>query len=229
MKSVVIVLVCVLSGSKLLAEESTAAQTVAKNKPADGQCKMCRPEPSLLGGITETKWSEPSARKKAFSNSYSITNQDGKRLKFNELCDRPVALTFLYTRCDNPNKCPLAAATFAKLQEEVRKAGIDKKVRLIVMTYDPEYDLPEVLNQYAQEKKIACNDNVMLLQPDPATKKDLFDELNVTVNYNANRVNIHGLQIILLDKQARYVRSYHTLIWDNAKVLGDLKKLADEE
>ena len=85
-----------------------------------------------------------------------------------------------------------------------------------------------MLTRYAEEKKIECNDNVLLLQPDPATKKDLFEDLNVTVNYNANRVNIHGLQIILLDKQARYVRSYHTLIWNNTKVVDDLKKLAAE-
>ena len=228
MKTVVFILVSFVTMSCLLAEESPAAPIIGKLGADNGQCKMCHPEPTLLGGITETKWLELPARKKAFTKNYSITTQNGKRLKFDELCDRPVALTFLYTRCDNPNKCPLAAATFAKLTQEVRNAGIDKKVRLVVMTYDPEFDSPDVLARYAEEKKIECNDNVLLLQPDPATKKDLFEELNVTVNYNANRVNIHGLQIILLDKQARYVRSYHTLIWNNAKVVDDLKKLVSE-
>ena len=224
-----ILILAIASASRLWSAEtsfSAPAQAVANSTaPA---CKMCRNEASFLNSITETKWLAPEARKKAWSKVYEVFNQNGKKFKLDELCGKPFAITFLYTRCDNPNKCSLAAATMAKLQEDARKAGIDKRIKLLILTYDPEYDLPDVLRQYAEGKGIGCGADAMMLRPDPASKNELFGELNLSVNYNANRVNIHGLQMILVDKYGRYVRSYHTLIWDNVKVLDDLKKLAEE-
>jgi cytochrome oxidase Cu insertion factor (SCO1/SenC/PrrC family) len=67
-----------------------------------------------------------------------------------------------------------------------------------------------------------------LLRPDPAHKQALFDRMEVAVNYDAQGVNVHGIQLLLLDRHGRYVRSYHSVIWENAKVLRDLKQLLTE-
>ncbi|MEI6235137.1 MAG: SCO family protein [Planctomycetota bacterium] len=211
----------------VLAEEPTAAvqpQTVA----TPGGCKLCALATKDLSGITETPWLEPAARKKAWTTSCEVSNQDGKKFKLDDLIGKPIAITFLYSRCENPNKCPLAAATAAKLQLELRKADIEKHVQLVVMTYDPEFDSPEVLSRYAAARGIQCNANVMMLRPDTVGKNALFDDMKVLVNYNGDRVNIHGLQMILIDKAGRTVRKYHTLIWENANVLENLKKLVAE-
>ena len=53
-------------------------------------------------------------------------------------------------------------------------------------------------------------------------------KLEIAVNFNSSGVNIHGLQLLLFDKQGRLVRTYRTLIWDNAEVLSDLKRLTAE-
>jgi protein SCO1/2 len=102
-------------------------------------------------------------------------------------------------------------------------------VRLVLVTYDPVYDTPERLREYASGHGLRFTGDTLLLRPDPAQVDDLFRELRVAVNYDATRtVNIHGLQLILIDGQGRYVRSYHTLIWENAQVLEDLKNLVAE-
>lgn len=196
--------------------------------PATPVCKACLEDVSSLRSVTETPWLEPAARHKLCTQKYFVTDQDGKRVAFDELFGQPIALTFLYTRCDNPNKCPLAASTAARLQTELRKAGLDQQVRLLVMTYDPEYDSPAVLRQYAASKNIQCDEHTQLLRPEPSEKAALFKELNLAVNFNADRVNIHGLQMLLIDKQGALARAYRTVIWDNAKVLDDLKKLVAE-
>lgn len=192
------------------------------------KCDLCKETPNLLASIAESKWLEPADRAKPIASSLELTNHAGEKLNLSKLQGKPTAITFLYTRCENPNKCPLAATTMGRLQAEVEKAGLKDQVQLAVMTYDPEFDSPAVLSDYATEKGIRCNSSVMMLRPDPQTKSQLFEAMNVTVNYDAKRVNIHGLQLMLLDKSGRFVRNYQTLIWDNHKVVADLKKLLAE-
>jgi protein SCO1/2 len=204
------------------------AEPPVATPPAPTACPLCAQESVVLTGITETIWQEPVARSKAWTGNYSVSDQDGKPLKLDDLVGKPLAVTFLYTRCTNPNKCPLAATTVAQLQKALRAAGLETNVRVLIVTYDPDYDSPAVLKRYAAEKGLECNDNLCFLRPDPADRSRLFGDLNVSVNYNGMGVNIHGLQMILIDKAGRTAHTYRTLIWDNAKVLADLKKLATE-
>lgn len=210
------------------AEGAPAQQPVGKVAVEKPKCEMCQSGPISLTGISESKWLEPAQRTTTSRGSFELTNQDGAKITFDSLVGKPTAITFLYTRCENPNKCPLAASTMAKLQAEVEKAGLSDQVQLVVMSYDPEFDSPSVLKKYAEERGIRCNSGAMMLRPEPKSKLQLFETMNVTVNYDDKRVNIHGLQLMLLDKAGRFVRNYQTLIWDNQKVLADFKKLLAE-
>jgi len=212
----------------LSAEGNATPNPVSGTVAEKPKCDMCQGGAISLTGISESKWLEPTQRAKAANVPFELTNQDGAAIPFNNLAGKPTAMTFLYTRCENPNKCPLAASTMAKLQTEVEKAGLGEQVQLAIMTYDPEFDTAAVLKKYAQERGIRCNSSVMMLRPDPKSKSKLFETMNIPVNYDAQRVNIHGLQLMLLDKSGRFVRNYQTLIWDNQKVLADLKKLLSE-
>jgi protein SCO1/2 len=158
-----------------------------------------------------------------------VTDQDGQKLDLSELNGKPLALTFLYTRCTNPNRCPLVATRMGKLQELVEADGLEERVRLAIMTYDPEYDTPAILKAYGHDHGLRFHSHVQMLQPDSEQKDGLFDRLRVTVNYNADGVNIHGIQLFLFDRKGRFVRRYQSVIWDNAEVLADLKGLAQED
>ncbi len=60
--------------------------------------------------------------------------------------DQPVALNFIFTTCTTI--CPVMTATFAQLRREL---GVEaEQVRFVSITIDPEYDRPEVLQEYAQ-------------------------------------------------------------------------------
>ena len=145
-----------------------------------------------------------------------------------DLRGAPVALSFIYTRCENERKCPLVAQTMATLQTKLERADIVPRPRLALITYDPEYDTPKHLKDFGEGHGLRFTDAVMLLRPDPDGKGRLFEELNVRVNFNDRGVNLHGVQLILLDKQGRFARAHHTLIWNNDAVLADLKRLARE-
>jgi protein SCO1 len=174
-----------------------------------------------------TDWLSPDRRPSPVSG-FTFEDQNGKKLSFNDLHGAPVALSFIYTRCENQRKCPLVAQTLAELDTLLEHEALAPRPRVALITYDPEYDTPAQLRKFAQLNGMKSTSQAVLLRPEQQAKDRLFKDLSVRVNYNERGVNLHGIQLILLDKQGRYVRTYHTLLWDNAQVAKDLVRLAAE-
>jgi cytochrome oxidase Cu insertion factor (SCO1/SenC/PrrC family) len=198
---------------------------------ADGECAHCitadehadtSPQSSYA-----TRWLAPFERQRAVSMP-PFQNQDARTVAFDAWRGAPVALSFIYTRCENERKCPLVARTMAALQTKLDRANVVPRPRLALITYDPEHDTPRHLKEFGEGHGLRFTDAVMSLRPGPDRKERLFEDLNVRVNFNDRGVNLHGVQLILLDKQGRFVRAHHTLIWNNDAVIADLKKLARE-
>jgi cytochrome oxidase Cu insertion factor (SCO1/SenC/PrrC family) len=177
---------------------------------------------------TITPWVEPGERTRLIPGEILLTTQAGEKVKAHDLLGRPIALSFLYTRCDNPKKCPLIATTMASLQKELDETEISNRVQLLLVTYDPDYDSPAVLTKFGTTHGLRFERNALMLQPDSKQKDKLFKALNVGVNYNGQSVNLHSIQLMLLDSQGRYVRTYHSVIWNNQQVIEDLKRLLAE-
>lgn len=217
--SFVLVVVCAaLLGCKS-AEPCPECATAASATPA----AVAPPS----GSAFVSEWLTPDQRKAAVP-SFDFENQDGARISLGDFRGAPVAISFIYTRCQSQRKCPLVAQTMAQLAAAVERAAISPKPKVLLMTYDPGFDTPSELKAFASVHHFTLNDNAMLLRPELSVKEQLIASLNVPVNYNERGVNLHGIQLMLLDKRGRFVRAYHSLLWNNADVLADLARLAVE-
>jgi cytochrome oxidase Cu insertion factor (SCO1/SenC/PrrC family) len=175
-----------------------------------------------------TAWPQTAHRQHVLPAMAAWTDQGGRSGTFRDLRGQPLALSFIYTRCTNPNKCARVARAMGALEAEVQAAGLGERVRLLLLTYDPEHDTPNVLSNYAQAQGVKADSALRLARMDSVGTRKLLDRLEAAVNFNDSGVNIHGIQLFLFDKQGRWVRTYKTLLWDNAAVLRDLQKLASE-
>lgn len=72
-------------------------------------------------------------------------DQLGKPFRFSQLRGGDVVLSFIYTRCQDAQMCPLISAKFGQLQ---RALGA-RRVHLVEVSLDPTYDRPPVLARYA--------------------------------------------------------------------------------
>ena len=181
-----------------------------------------------LAELTISPWRNESERSTFFPAGFRLMDQSGRPWGSHELAGKPFVTTFLYTRCENPNKCPLVARTLGKLQGLLRENSLGTSVHVVLVTYDPEYDSPARLQDFSTQHSLQADKNLWLIRPDPAEKKRFFESLNVAVNFNQRDVNAHRIELMLFDSRARFVRSYHSLIWDNTSVLTDLQRLAQE-
>src|SRR5471030_1998438 len=105
-----------------------------------------------------------------------------------------------------------------KLAGDLKNAELSQKVRLLMISYDPEYDTPAMMKTFGENQGVTFDDRTKMLRVDPEKKKQLFDELGLSVNFNVSGVSVHGVELLLLDKEGRLVRNYHTIIWKNASV-----------
>jgi protein SCO1/2 len=154
----------------------------------------------------------------------ALIDQDDRRRSFAEWRGTLTLLTFIYTRCPLPNFCPLMDRHFAALQREIaadpRLAG---KVRLVSVSFDPDYDTPKVLAAHAAR-----------LKADPAVWTFLTGD-RVTVDRFAARFGVglvrpvdateitHNLRTLLLDADGRLVKVYSGSEWTPAGALEDLR------
>lgn len=78
----------------------------------------------------------------------TLTSQAGGSVQFGDYRGRALVLTFIYTRCPLPTYCPRMSKQFAALQPPLRKR-YGQKVQLLSISFDPAYDTPAVLRDYA--------------------------------------------------------------------------------
>jgi protein SCO1/2 len=78
----------------------------------------------------------------------SLMNQAGAPIQIGDYRGQPLVLTFIYTRCPLPTYCPLMSKHFAALQPDLRER-YGQDVQLLSISFDPAYDTPKVLREYA--------------------------------------------------------------------------------
>ena len=60
----------------------------------------------------------------------------------------------VYTRCTDPDGCPLATWAFSEVRLLLRSdRALERRVRLVSLSFDPDHDTPAVLAAYARRSK----------------------------------------------------------------------------
>lgn len=103
--------------------------------------------------------------------AFALYNQNAELMTPEDFAGQIIVMTFVFTRCSNPKMCPANLARMIRLQRDAEASGV-KNLRLVILSFDPEYDSPGILNEYAQSHKINTS-NFTLLTGD----KEMVDEL----------------------------------------------------
>ncbi|MCP5517896.1 MAG: SCO family protein [Verrucomicrobiales bacterium] len=84
--------------------------------------------------------------------SYPFTNELHQAVSLDRFKGQVVALTFIYTRCPYPTFCPRQCRQFAEALTllKQRLPGPERRWHLLSLSFDPAYDTPSVLQEYAR-------------------------------------------------------------------------------
>jgi protein SCO1/2 len=79
---------------------------------------------------------------------FELVDQAGLPVRLSALKGKVVAVTFVYTRCPLPDYCPRMVGNFRALRDRFADR-IGRDLVLLTITFDPRFDSPDVLRQYA--------------------------------------------------------------------------------
>lgn len=82
--------------------------------------------------------------------NFELIDQNGQKLAFDSLRGKGVIVSFLFTRCPYPDKCPMIGRKLTDLANLIEKTGEKDNLTVCAITLDPAYDKPEVLKAYTQ-------------------------------------------------------------------------------
>jgi len=153
---------------------------------------------------------------------FALFNQRADPVFARDLRTRPTVITFLFTRCADPKMCPATAARLAELGRRVSDEGWDD-VRLVAVSFDPEYDTPGILRQYG--KAVGMDSSVFeLLTGDRGAIEALLRKVGVRT-INENGTIVHNLVTLLADDHGRIVLRQDGSRWSADAIFERLKEM----
>ena len=168
----------------------------------------------------------------------AIFDSNGKPLSLRDLTHgRITVLSFIYTRCAAMKACPYAAGVLNQLHlVSVDDPTLAKNMRLVSMSFDPEYDTPQRLAAYSEkflEEKSGCEWRFATAKS-RADLESILAAYGQTVDKRANASDPQGplyhiLRVFLIDRRGRVRNIYSSGTLDPRLVLADVKTLLLEE
>ena len=168
-----------------------------------------------------------------------VLTVDGRRQRLSEFTrERITLLGFIYTRCTNPEGCPLAYRVFDRVKDEIEATpDLPDKVQLVTLSFDPARDSPTVMKHYAGPRlEQERGPRWFFLTPrSVGDLLPLLDGFGQDVRYSVNRTTgrpvrelSHVLKVFLIDRSG-YVREiYSSTFLHPRSIIADIKTLLME-
>lgn len=168
----------------------------------------------------------------------ALLDSDGRSLNLRDLTHgRITVLSFIYTRCAASKACPYATGVLNQLHLlSVDDQTLAKHMRLVSLSFDPDYDTPQHLAAYSEgvrEEKSGCEWRFATAKS-RAELQPILDAYGQAVDKRPNSADpqgplYHTLRVYLIDREGRIRNIYSSGTLDPRLVLADIRTLLLEE
>jgi protein SCO1/2 len=155
---------------------------------------------------------------------FALVNRDGQTVRRADLLGAPWIADFIFTRCGA--SCPMMTMRMARLEKELPDVG----TRFVSFSVDPEYDTPQVLQEYAES--FGAPGRWLFLTGEKRAIHRLSREGFKLAVDDATPVNedepiLHSTRFVLVDGEGK-IRGYYEAFDDEAvkKLERDVAALA---
>ena len=164
---------------------------------------------------------------------FGLINQDGKRIHLSQYKGKAMALTFVYTRCPQPDQCTLMSNNFATVEKQLQTdASAYDKTHLLTITFDPDYDTPKVMRSYGAGHTGRYSDETFQHWEFLTGSKDevkgiaQFFGLRYFHDTESNDEQvIHSLRTAVIGPDGKLFKLYRGNEWKPEEIAADLKTL----
>jgi protein SCO1/2 len=161
----------------------------------------------------------------------AFIDQDNRVQHFNAFRGKQLILTFIYTRCPLPNFCPLMDLHFQSLQKTILESSdLKATTRLFSISFDPEFDTPEILKQYGDVLK-ADYEIWSFLTGEGKSIINFAEHFGITVVQNESVPDeiAHSLRTVIVDASGKLVKILRGNEWTPDEILQELTQLSSRD
>jgi len=155
---------------------------------------------------------------------FQLVNQEGKSVKLSDFKGKVILITFLYTQCPYPDKCPMLAQKLNKTKDLLdQMEGSKERFQVISITLDPKRDTPEHLKEYAQGMDQGSTNWAFLTgKPNDIAKvASMFD----VIYYTEKGVIEHNMRTAVLDGNLKLRRMIKGNEWKPGEIATAVRDL----
>lgn len=127
---------------------------------------------------------------------FQLVDQKGRQITRETFAGKPLFITFIFTRCPIPNFCPLMSQNFVDIQKGLADSPRKEDVQYLSISFDPEFDTPEILSQYAR-KYAADGEQWRFATGTPEEIKKLTQAFSIYIQPEQGTIS-HGLATALI-------------------------------
>jgi protein SCO1/2 len=159
---------------------------------------------------------------------FSLVNQDGRPIHLAQYRGKALVLTFIYTRCPLPDFCPRMTRHFVELEESLNEEPeLYHKTHLLSVSFDPEYDTPAVLKEYAQDQlpdRSVPFDHWELATGSEEEIKEITSFFGLSYWSEPDQI-VHSLRTAVVGPDGTLFKLYRGNEWTPSEILSDLRKM----
>src|SRR5947207_5371663 len=168
---------------------------------------------------------------------FGLTNQDGKRIHLAQYRGKALALTFVYTRCPQPDQCTLMSTNFAAVDKELQKEpDVYAKTHLLTISFDPDYDTPKVMRSYGASHTGKYSDETFqhweFLTGSADEVKGIAQFFGLRYFHDDSSGEeqvIHSLRTAVIGPDGKLFKLYRGNDWKPEQIVDDLQSLTSSQ
>lgn len=153
---------------------------------------------------------------------YAFLDENGDTVRLSDYRGSVVALTFVFTRCPVPEYCPAMMRNFGNVDEILDDSPpLPAPWKLVTISFDPEYDTPEVMQRYGQAFDYDPESWDLLTSRDMAPIEGIA--ANVGLKFGKRDGSyLHNLRTVVLDTEGRIFHTFTTENWSPEELAATL-------
>lgn len=164
------------------------------------------------------------------ANGAVLDSRGDERTLHHLMDDKIVLLSFIYSTCSDVNGCPLATAVFHKIKRQLAKTPeISKDLRLLTLSFNPQFDTPDKMQQYSQGFQDGEVDWQFLTTKSDDYLTPILEDYGQTVKKNYDPLGnftgtfSHQLRVFLIDRTKQIRNIYSVSFLHPQTVINDIK------
>ena len=157
---------------------------------------------------------------------YHFTNQLGQAVSLSQFRGQALAITFIFTRCPFPTFCPLMSNNFRAVQDALLKnPNALTNWHLLTLTFDPEFDTPDRLRNYAA--RYGCHPQHWSFLTGALIDVTALGEQFELMFWRDPQTGLsHNLRTVIVDTQGRVQKIITANKWTPEELTEELLKAA---